>query len=457
MPHKIPARHLLSVFSFRFSKEPIVGTVGLVIETTNAAGDTVEARLEPMKANASHEFIPEPLVGGAISLIEKIDVLITNQVVKTYEKAGGSTSRYIGVMNRATPRRFGPEMENNKANWYVPMKDSDLDGATASASDELKAYCTELKKAGNSRYMVSSELAGFPFGYDRTIAAHYGRPDLLENKWFPENTHITVLITLKSKGTLRSLLADAQTTTATRTALWSKKPRMKIDGLWLCVDKAIYPEGNSFVSWLNRKRFMTSALQFPITSHNEIRENIHQTQSEQRVRLLLQQMGNPLLLHIFWMAANQIDGSAGANQNASVFKWVPNLDSFDVSMNGASLLATGGRISGLSSPSIDSVEKKVFYEWQQKYRRVKETMTDFYATTSMQQFATIPLDHVYAGKDPSEWSTLSPVDIDMGFTTDLSPQGYQIVIIGVCEGRFALKADNSHYMINAAGIHIDGP
>jgi len=140
-----------------------------------------------------------------------------------------------------------------------------------------------------------------------------------------------------------------------------------------------------------------------------------------------------------------------------VYRFPPNMDSLDVKFGSTSLLPTGGPVTKMSSARIDTIEKAILCKDQAvNYRREIDSLSDFYLDTAVQQYIVIPLTHIYAHKPTSEWGTLSPIHIEMGFTAALSPAGWQIVVLSVTEGQLGLRADGSHYMLNAAGAKIDG-
>lgn len=414
-----------------------------------------EVRLNPLN---NGNFLPETPGGLLVNCIEDIRVFLTNQVVKTFEKGGAANGRFLGMHHRVVKKKFGQKFELNKANWYIPKSTKDIALAAGNRSTKMTDYAAHLSDAQNRRFIVTSKLFGFPFSYDSFLAQLYNREDLLEGRFFPPNTHIDVHITLRRNLglALRSLASDDTDDQDARIRLRALDPRVVLDELNLLVDKVVFPEGHPFILSLLKKRSSIEALIWPTCGLNEVRDSIVAGQTMHVYRVNLTQLQFPAYIKIFWMRQQQFDGSNGYNLNTTVFKFVPNLESLDVTMAEQSLLPTGGPVTKLSSTNIDNMEKWTLFKHQANFRRDPDSINEFYAEEAVQQFLVIPLTHLYAHKPPSEWSTLSPIHIQMGFTNDLSPAGWQVAVAAVTEGQLGLRNDGSHFALNAAGAKIDG-
>lgn len=454
-------------FLLRFSDETLAGIVGLEQDHTTPAvpgGDGVPAipavtTRRQIKPLDNADIFPETPGGVLLNCIEDIKVFLTNQVVKTFEKGGNATARYMGLLHRTVKKEFGSKFVLNQANWYHPKSTKDISATAANRSTKMTAYATHLSQASNNRFVSTAPLCGFPFKLDPLLCQMYDRKDLLESRFFPPNTHLDIHLTLKSNLglALRSLAADDTDDQATRIALRGRNPSIVIDELYLMVDKVIFPEGHPFVESMVNKRRNTEALIWPISGFNELRDGIVPNQTEHMYRVNLTQLQFPAYIMISWMRQQQLEGSNGYNLNTSVYKFPPNMDSLDVTFAGSSLLPTGGPVTKMSSSRIDTMEKATLCRDQSLYfRRDPDALGEFYSEECVQQFIIIPLTHLYAHKPPSEWSTLSPILINMGFTADLSPTGWQIIVSSVTEGQLGMRADGSHFMLNAAGAKIDG-
>jgi len=451
----------------RFSDEALIGIIGLeydraiaaVPATADAPGTPARVEVSQLQPLVNGDFLPETPGGLLLNCVEKIQVFVTNQVVKTFEKGGAANARYMALLHRTVKKKFGAKFELNKANWYHPKSEKDLAAVAANRSTKMTDYANHLGERGNRRFISSSQLCGFPFSLDTLLCQHYNREDLLEARFFPPNTAIDIHITIRGNlGTpLRSLTSDDVDDQPTRLALRATNPRVVIDELDLVVDKVIFPEGHPFIESLLKKRAGVDALIFPLGSPNEIRDGIIANQTTHRFRANLAQLQYPAYIIVYWMRQQQLDGSNGFNLNTTVYKFVTNLDTLDIVMGHTSLLPTGGPVSKLTSANIDTIEKAILHRDQNlKYRRDPDSLHEFYSADGVQQYIVIPLTHIYAHKPPSEWGSLSPIEIQMGFTNDLSPTGWQVVLECVTEGQLGLRGNGSHFMINAAGAKIDG-
>ncbi len=452
--------------ALRFSDEAIAGILGIeqdyTIPAVAAVGDapavpaqTIRRQLKPLE---NGDFLPETPAGLILGCIEDIKVFLTNQVVKTLEKGGSSTNRYMGLLHRSVKKKFGMKFEQNKANWYHPKSSKDIASAQNDRSQKMIDYAAHLSEAGNSRFVSTAQIVGFPFKLDPLLCQMYNREDLLEGRFFPPNTHLDIHVSLKNNLglALRSLSADETADQAARLALRNGNPSVVIDELVLLVDKIVFPEGHPFVLSMEKKRKTVEALMFTLNAQNEIREAILPNQTEHRMRINLTQLQYPAYLLICWMRQQNTDGSNGYNLNTTSYRFPPNLDSIDITFAGSSLLATGCPVTKLSSARIDTIEKAILCKDQANFRRDPDSLSDFYSAVALQQYLVIPLAPLYAHKPPSEWGTLSPIFVDCGFTADLSPAGWQTLVKSVTEGQLGLRGDGSHYMLNAAATKIDG-
>jgi len=382
--------------------------------------------------------------------------MFNNRVVKTFEKDGGTMARYASLTHRTANKKFGPNFKQNLANWYFPMTDADI--SNANRSEKLQKFAAHLGKAKNNRYLVTAKMYGWPLSYDPVVAQMHNRPDLVEsNKFLPPNCKVDILITIgEATAGLRSLAADDTADAAARQALWTaKNPKLIIDKLFMYVRKVKFPEGSPFNAKLEQKR-KTDTLIFGFTSPNEIRDNLQHNHGDASLRVMLQQIGYPILMYIYWMRSANVEGTGGYNKNASVFKAVPNLATLNIKFGTQCLMHHGEELPKLSQPSLDTAEKYAVMKKQSMMRREPDEYSDFFDPASMQQFVVLDLQHVYAGKSPDEWNTLPPLDIFMVFTTDMCPEGWQIMVITVSEGQFCLEPTGAHYMLNAAGTRIEG-
>lgn len=457
-----------STVSPRFSDEALGAIVGMETDVNvpriPAAGNDPEVpartdRLQ-LKPLDNGNFIPEAAAGVALALVEKINVFLTNQVVKTFEKVGAATARYMALLHKSVPdKKYQPvKYKLNQANWYRPKTSKDVTRTQNDRSNKLNTYGAHLSEANNNRFVATSSICGFPFSYDVLIAFMNERKDLLEGRFFPPNTNFDIHITLKDdlSQALRCLGADETEDQAARVALRNAKPSFIIDDFVLFTDQVIFPEGHRFIKSMEELRRTTPALIFPLTSNNEIRDSIVAQQTDHRFRLNLHQLQFPAYLMIFFMRQQNLDGSNGYNLNLGVHRFPPNLDSLDVTYANNSLLPTGKRVTRLSSARIDTLEKLVLCQHQAKYREDPDALGDFYSAEAVQQYLVLPLQHLYANKTPAEWSSMSPIFVELGFTSDLSPPGWQIVVTSVSEGQLGYRRDNSHYMVNSTGAKIDG-
>jgi len=448
----------------RFSLECLFASISLAINKTTAATADAPAKTEKVRLNplTNGDFIPECLAGGALQLCERVDVLMWNQVTRTLEKSCASIARYIGLTHRTAKREpgseFGPDFNVMTNNYFMPTKSADLAKTAEDRSDKLKNFAATWCVAGNSTMTVCSPLYAFPFAYDPVLAQSYGRKDILQkSKWFPPGTNIEVMVTLKKNIALRALGAEELNTAAGRTALRVNKPTVNIEKMWLSVEKIRFPEKSEFVETMEKERKREAAIEYPFTSFSEIRENIISNQTEQRIVFNLHQMQYPKLVYFLWMLAAEIDGTNGSNQNHSVFKFLENLDKLDITYAGVSILPTGGPVKNISSPNTETPEKFILYKDQMRHRREPDTYDAFYSKTEcLQQYILVELDPIYAGKSPKEWTALDNIEVDMGFTTDLSPKGWQMIAIGVHEGRLGIRPDNTHYIVNSSGAVVEG-
>ena len=435
-----------------------MAVIGLVRNRAPADGGEGQMRLMPMAAR-SH-FLPETLVGGVLPLIDRVECYVHNAQVQTLETRGAALARYMGITNRTTSEKFGFDETSNDANYFMPMYDRDF--AVNEDEDERtgaqKHFVAELTAARSQRYIVSSPICGFPFGYDTKICELNDNEDLLENRYFPPNVHLDVRIVLKTsfREALRALDERDDMDNDARANLWLSEPTVVIDSINLLVDQVAFPQNHEFVKALEKKREQGYALIFPMSSSNEIRENIHQGQSQQRITFNLHQMGYPRIIYCAFFKSHSLDGTGNHTLNHSVFKFIPHLESMNISCGGISLLASGGPVTRLSVPNIDTVEKFTFHQHQNKHRREPESISDFYSPQAMQQYVFIDLEHLYGTRPADQWKYIENIDVDLAFSDDLSPAGYQIVCIASNEKQFVLKSDNSHMIIGSSGLKFEG-
>jgi len=78
--------------SSRFSDEPLVASVGLEVNVTTGEGENRVTRKAQLKPLTNGDFIPKTLVGVCLGLIDKIDVLLFNQVSRRRSEENSACS-----------------------------------------------------------------------------------------------------------------------------------------------------------------------------------------------------------------------------------------------------------------------------------------------------------------------------------------------------------------------------
>jgi hypothetical protein len=178
-------------------------------------------------------------------------------------------------------------------------------------------------------------------------------------------------------------------------------------------------------------------------------------------------LGYPSYAYLYFGKNNEIDGSNGCTINACSWKFVPNLESLDITYQDTSLLP-GGQLTKLDLPDTDTADKLMFYEHQKQFRRTAPTYESFfddylgikphslcifsqYNINSFPsgQYIVIDLRDLYL--QDQKLTELDRFYINLKFNNVLSPDGYQIGLITVAQKKVVLKPSGEHGIINAAG------
>lgn len=208
--------------------------------------------------------------GIAINVIDRIELMMQNAVVKCQELGSGALQRYHGLTNRSAKEKYGPDFDASELDHFLPADDEDI---SSSPSEYTRDFFRALRKEKNGRFLAVSELYGFPCGYDPLVMQINDLKDL-ETLYFGPGIHIEVRLFLKNdfgKG-LRCLDArDPQLTINQRLALWSHNPRYKIDQMWLGMLKQAYAPTSGVLISLQNELKMSGERIYPLTDPNEWR------------------------------------------------------------------------------------------------------------------------------------------------------------------------------------------
>lgn len=170
--------------------------------------------------------------------------------------------------------------------------------------------------------------------------------------------------------------------------------------------------------------------------------------TEQQWLINIHQLGYPTLVYIYFMTNDEIDGTNGHVQNSSVWKFPPNLESFDLTYQGNSLLPSG-EVTKLDLPATDTMSKLCFFEHQANFRRDAGTYESFF-DDGTGQYIVVDLRDLYL-QQHQKLSELDHMTFSMKFNNNLSPNNYQIGMFALTEKKFVMKTNNEHGVVNAAG------
>lgn len=449
----------------KFSKEALCGVVGMIMDNVPAGGGAPEEeRLYPLRGvvagpdlaedvpagaalAAHHKFVLENPSGVIIPFVEKIELMIQNQVVKCIELGGGALQRYNGLANRTAKPKFGPDMTASEVNYFLPQTDADLD--FESPSENTRKRARALRRDKYQRFIGRSPVYGFPFSYDPVVKQINKKPDL-DSYYFAPGTHLEVRVYLASSfaNGLRSLDAgNPGLTNAERRNLWTRRPRMKLESMWLQMDKQCFAPNSAFLKNLESEFTKQGHRDMPCTDSNELRTPLYARVTEQMWSINLHQLGYPTCCYIFFSTNDDIDGANGHSVNTSCWKFPPNLESLDVTYQQTSLLP-GGPLTKLDLPNTDTPDKLMFYEHQKQFRRVPGPYEQFF-DESLGQYVVLDLSTLYL--QDTKLTELDHILLTLKFNNALSPEGYQIGLQAVTEKKAVLKPSGEHGIVNAAG------
>ena len=453
----------------RFTAETLCAIVGMVMNAVPVPGQQPRTvRLMPLREEnkddeedfdatmdpdeernfvEEEKFIPESPSGIALSLVDRIEVMVHNTVVKCFEISGSALQRYHGLANRTAKEGFGPDMDATSIGYYLPETDKDID--SLKPSKKLLEYAREFRKDKNERFATRSSLYGFPFLYDPVIRQIHNKEDL-ESYEFGPGTHLELRIFLSgnfSRG-LRSL--DAETPTLTveeRSMLWNRKPRFALDQMWLTMERQMFPVLSQFLKQMDAEFAKRGSRPYPFCAPNDLRNPVTPNLTEQTWPINLHLIGYPTLLYVYFERSDNIDGINGANVNTTVYKFPPNLDSIDITYQETSLLP-GGELRKLDLPELDTHDKMYFFDDQKRFRRHPGTYETFF-DDGVQQYILIELTDLYL--QDAKLSELDALKVSLKFNNRLSPEGWQIGLMPVNEKMFELKPTGEHIITNSAG------
>lgn len=394
----------------------------------------------------AHLFIPESPSGLVLATVDRIEVMVHNTVAKVFEISGHALQRYHAFSNRTAGEDFGPDMDTTAINYFVPTVDRDV--SATKPSRDLLEFAREFRKDKNEKFLSHADLYGYPFLYDPVIKQLHDLKDFLSHEFGP-GTHIEIRIFLApdfGKG-LRALGATKELTTAQRTALWARKPRVKIDTIWLTMERQMYPPGSAFLKNMDAEFAKFGGRLYPFTNPNDLRHPVTPSLTEQTWPINLHLIGYPTILYIYFDTSANLEGIDGFTANTTVSKFPTNLESLDVTYQDQSLLP-GGELTKLDLPSLDTHNKLYFYEHQKKFRRFPGTYDDFF-DNGVQQYVVFDLSHLYL--QDAKMADLDYLKLTMKFNNRLSPEGWQIGLLPVNEKLFDLKPTGEHLITNSAG------
>jgi hypothetical protein len=426
--------------------------VAEVAEGAIAAAVAAGAVLPPADApvvqplDPDHLFVLEAPSGPILPFVEKVEVMIQNTVVKTIELSGNALQRYTALANRSAKKKYGQDMDTSAINYYMPTAQNDL--SADEPSEKLRKISHELCRGKNARFVGKSPLYGLPFEYDPVLKMLHDRKHL-DTLYFGPGTHleIRVYLTATPRG-LRCLIADnPDLTAAERTQLWARHPRVKLESMWLQMHKICFPPMSPFLKQLEAEFKKHGGRDYAFCDANEMRHPVHGRVSEQEWAFSLQQLNSPTYLVFYFQPNDDIDGTNGYSANSSVFRFPPNLESFNITYQGETLLPCGP-VTKLDMPGTDTVEKLAFYEYQKRYRRDPSTYDEFF-DESVQQYVLVDLSTLYL--QDSKMHEMDKIHFKLKFNNELSPAGWQIGVVAVAEKKLTLKTSGEHVITNAAG------
>lgn len=419
-----------------------------------AAAPPETEQLRPLSGDAAHRFLMESAAGCPLNLVDRIEIMVENNVVKTIELTGGALARYHALANRCAKERHGPDAKSMPTAFWMPLVDSDLAPIAANASEMTQRHARHVRRIENGRYLTKSSIYGFPFGYDPVVAGLHDLKDGTE-MYFGPGTHIDIRVYLRDNFSvaLRSLEADTPgLTDQQRRALWARGQRVMIEQMWFEVETLTFNTGSPFLRDMEAEFARTNERKYPCTNATEWRAPVHQGLTEQELTVNLYGLSFPVMLYLCFMKTTHVDGRDGHNQNTSVYKFPENLASFDVLYNNQSLLP-GGEVTKLNEPGADTMDKHVFYRSQVPFRRSPGTYDEFY-TSGVQQFAAVPLDTLYF-QDNAKFTELQNLLVRLKWSNERAPAGYQLVVTAVCENVVVLHhRGRTHSVLNATGAKI---
>lgn len=379
--------------------------------------------------------------------MEKIELMIQNQVVKCLELGGGALQRYHGLANRTAKPKFGVDMNASDVNYFLPQVEADVD--MEAPSDSTKKKCKSLRREKYQRYVGRSPVYGFPFAYDPVLKQMNKSPNL-DSFYFSPGMHVEVRVYLSanfSRG-LRALAAGNNALeNAERQALWARRPRVVLDSLWLQMDRQCFPPNSPFLKSLEAEFNKKDGRDIPFTDPNELRTPLYGRMTEQIWAINPHQLGYPSYAYLYWDTNNNVDGANGHALNSSVWRFPPNLESLDITYADTSMLP-GGQLTKLDLVATDTADKLAFYDYQKNFRRLPVTYETFF-DEFLGQYVVLDMRELYL--QDQKLTELDKVIIHMKFNNNLSPDGYQIGLIAVAEKKCVLKPTGEHGIINAAG------
>jgi hypothetical protein len=177
--------------------------------------------------------------GAVVNVLEKLEVMIQNAVVKTQELSGGSLQRYLGLTNRTAKAKYGPDIKASEINYFLPRKDADV---SDEPSEFTKKKFQHFREDKYERFLSMGTLYGLPFSYDPALKDANKSEDL-DTFYFGPGVHIELRLFLKSDfgKAIRALdenrpgITDAQ-----RVALKARRPRLKIEQMWFGMERQSY-------------------------------------------------------------------------------------------------------------------------------------------------------------------------------------------------------------------------
>jgi len=338
----------------RFSAQCLNMIVGLVMSVPGVGGaPPTVVRLEPKRVRLvepeTNMFVPECAAGTALTFVERIELMLSNTVVKSCEMIGGALLRYTGLANRTAGAKYGPDMKTTEVDYFLPMTASDL--SSENSGERLTKFCAGLQDEKNGRYAVRSAIYGFPFEYDPVLNSMRKIEDK-GGRFFGPGTHLEVRLFLKSDfGRILRGLTGEDGNTRRR----EREQRGVIDKIWLEMEKITFPQGSQFLKAMEAEFVKTGYRKYPFTSPNELRTPILPNMSEQTWTINPHQIIYPVYGILGFAKTAQVDGLNGETVNNSAFVFPDNLESIDI-LYGTTSLLPGGPITKLNMPGMDTAD-----------------------------------------------------------------------------------------------------